>query len=103
VLVPIQPSPPDLWAAEGTLALAAAERRPARVLLNRAPAAGRLRAGVEAELARAGHERFAATLGNRVGFANAFAQGLGVTESAPRSTAAAELRTLLEELSGALR
>ena len=27
VLIPIQPSPPDLWAAEGTLILAAAERR----------------------------------------------------------------------------
>jgi chromosome partitioning protein len=103
VLVPMQPSPPDLWAAEGTLALAAAERREARVLLNRAPAAGRLRARVEDDLARAGYRRLVATLGNRVGFANAFAQGLGVTETAPRSTAAAELRALLDELAGVLR
>ena len=98
VLVPVQPSPPDLWAAEGTLKLAADERRPARILLNRAPASGKLRGAVEAEIAQAGHAAFAATLGNRIGFAAAFAQGLGVTETAPRSTAAQELRTLLAEL-----
>ena len=103
VIVPIQPSPPDLWAAEGTLALAAAERRPAMVLLNRAPASGRLRAQVEAELRAAGRPMFTATLGNRTGFAVAFAQGLAVTEAAPRSTAAAELRSVLAELEGALR
>ena len=38
------------------------------------------------------------TLGNRAGFAHAFAAGLGVTEAAPRSMAAAELRALLAEL-----
>ncbi len=46
VLVPMQPSPPDLWAADATLKLAAAEKRRVRVVLNRAPAAGRLRAAV---------------------------------------------------------
>ncbi len=103
VLVPLQPSPPDLWAAEGTLKLAATEKRRARILLNRAPAAGKLRAMVEAEMAAAGHPVFTATLGNRTGFASAFAQGLGVTEAAPRSTAAAELRSVLAELEGILR
>ena len=38
-------------------------------------------------------------LGNRTGFATAFAEGLGVTEAAPRSTAAAGIRLLLEEIS----
>jgi chromosome partitioning protein len=103
VLVPMQPSPPDLWAAEGTLHLAAEERRPVRIMLNRAPAAGRLRARVEAELARLGHPVLAATLGNRAGFAHAFAAGMGVTESAPRSVAATELRAVLAEIEGVLR
>jgi chromosome partitioning protein len=98
VLVPMQPSPPDLWAAEGTLKLAAAEKRPVRVVLNRAPAGGKLRSLVEAELARAGTPALAATLGNRTGFALAFAQGLGITETAPKSLAAAELRAVLAEL-----
>jgi len=98
VLVPLQPTPPDLWAAEGTLALALAERRPVCLVLNRAPATSRLRSVMEAELARRGLHVLPAALGNRAGFANAFAAGLGVTEAAPRSVAAAEIAALMAEL-----
>ncbi|HET9019265.1 MAG TPA: ParA family partition ATPase [Acetobacteraceae bacterium] len=100
VLVPLQPSPPDLWAAEGTLALAAAEQRAARLVLNRAPASGKLRAEVEAEVRRRGYPMLAATLGNRAGIAGAFARGLGITETAPKSVAAAEVLVLLAEVEG---
>jgi chromosome partitioning protein len=41
VLVPVQPSPPDVWAAEGTLKLAAQETRPAAIVLNRVPPTSR--------------------------------------------------------------
>ena len=95
VLVPLQPSPPDLWAAEGTLKLAREERRTMRLVLNRAPAGGALRAAVEAEIGRLGHPMLPATLGNRVGFAGAFAKGLGVSETAPRSVAAQELQAVI--------
>lgn len=98
VLVPLQPSPPDFWAAEGTLKLAAAERRPARILLNRAPASGKLRFAVEAAIAEAGYPVLTATLGNRVGFAVAFAQGLGIGETAPRSTAGREFAIVVAEI-----
>jgi chromosome partitioning protein len=98
VLVPVQPSPPDLWAAAGTLDLARAERRVARIVLNRAPAGGRLREAVEAEIRRQAYLALDAVLGNRIGFAGAFAQGAGVTETAPRSIAAVELRALRDEL-----
>src|SRR5215472_1641618 len=37
VLVPVQPSPLDLWATKATLAMAREERRPAVVVLNRVP------------------------------------------------------------------
>jgi chromosome partitioning protein len=103
VLVPIQPSPPDLWAAEGTLKLAVAEKRTARIVLNRAPNFGRLRDGVEREIKRQGYSIFSTVLGNRIGFASAFAMGLGVNEFAPRSTAAVELRSLRTEIEGVLR
>jgi chromosome partitioning protein len=103
VLVPVQPSPPDLWAAAGTLKLARDEKRPFRLILNRAPASGSLRAAVEAEIERQELPRLEATLGNRIGFAGAFAKGLGVTEAAPRSVAAAELRAVLAEILGAIR
>ncbi len=98
VLVPLQPSPPDLWAAEGTLRLAESERRPARLALNRAPAASRLRAAIEAETAARGLPMLATVLGNRAAFASAFASGLAVQEAAPRSIAAAEMAALAAEV-----
>ncbi len=98
VLVPIQPSLPDVWAAEGTLKLAADERRPAHLMFNRAPAASKLRDAIAADVGRRQVPLLRSALGNRAGFAHAFAAGLGVTEAAPRSTAAAELRALLAEV-----
>ncbi len=97
VLVPVQPSAPDLWAAEGTLKLAADERRPARLVLNRA-SAGKLRTDIEAQIARAGYLRLDTVLGNRAGVPSAFAQGLGITEAAPKSVAAAEIAALLADI-----
>ncbi len=103
VLVPMQPSAPDLWAAEGTLALAQAERRPVRLVLNRVSAGpSRLRAALEAEVGRRGLVLLP-PLGGRSAFAQAFAQGMGVTEAAPRSLAAAEVRALLASIEGMLR
>ena len=98
VLVPVQPSPPDIWAAEETLKLAAAEKRRVVIVLNRVPASGKLRETMSAKIKAAGRPLLAATIGNRTGFATAFADGLGVTEAAPRSIAANELRALLTEL-----
>ena len=98
VLIPVQPSPPDVWAAEGTLKLAAAEKRKAAIVLNRVPSAGKLRETMAAQLQQEHKPLLTATIGNRTGFASAFAQGLGITETAPRSIAANELRALLTEL-----
>jgi chromosome partitioning protein len=98
VLVPIQPSLPDVWAAEGTLRLAADERRPAHLMFNRTPPTSKLRDAIAADLGARNLPLLRSALGNRAGFAHAFAAGLGVTEAAPRSTAAAELRALLAEL-----
>lgn len=98
VLVPVQPSPPDLWAAEGTLKLAADEGRPARLVLNRVPVAARLRDAVRADILARGLPALTSELGNRTGFALAFAEGLGVIEAEPRTPAADELRALVAEL-----
>jgi chromosome partitioning protein len=98
VLVPIQPSMPDVWAAEGTLKLAADERRRAHLMFNRSPPASKLRDAIATDLADRRLPLLRSALGNRAGFAHAFAAGLGVTEAAPRSIAAAELRALLAEL-----
>jgi chromosome partitioning protein len=98
VLVPIQPSPPDVWAAEGTLKLATDEGRAARLVLNRVPAASRLGEAVRADILKRGLPALRSELGNRTGFALAFAEGLGVIEAEPRSQAADELRALIAEL-----
>jgi chromosome partitioning protein len=94
VLVPLNPSPPDLWAAEGTLKLAAEEKRKIALVFNRAPAASRLRKRMETEILARGIVLLDAALGNRAGYANAFADGLGITEAGPATQAADELRAL---------
>jgi chromosome partitioning protein len=101
VLVPVQPSPPDIWAAEGTLKLAASEGRRAVLVLNRVPTASRLREAVEADIAARKLPMLAQALGNRTAFASAFAEGLGVTEAAVRSVAADELRSLIAQIRAA--
>ena len=98
VLVPVQPSPPDIWAAEGTLRIAAEEKRPAALVLNRVPTAPKLRETADRELRARGLTPLSAALGNRTAFSHAFAEGLGVVEAAPRSAAAAELRALAEAI-----
>lgn len=92
VLIPMNPAPPDLWAAEGTLKLAAEEKRKTALMFNRAPAASRLRKRLEAEIAARGLTLLPVALANRAGYANAFADGLGVTEAGPATQAADELR-----------
>ena len=98
VLIPVQPSPPDVWAAEGTLKLAAEERRPVAIVLNRVPASPRQKDAVAAELAVREIPLLRTTIGNRTAFVDAFAAGLGVSESAPRSSAAQEIRALVAEI-----
>ena len=91
VLMPLQPSPADLWASEGTRKLATEERR---ALLNRVPAQGKMRDRMVAALAEQEVPLLEQSLGNRAHFASAFLDGLSVTEAAPRSAAAAEMRAL---------
>lgn len=102
VVVPVQPSPPDIWAAEGTLKLASEEKRPACLVLNRVAGGTKLREVVDRELHGRGLVVLPASLGNRTAFSLAFAQGLGVTEAAPRSAAATELRHLADTLLGVI-
>ena len=98
VLIPVQPSAPDIWAADGTLKLAAAEKRRATIVLNRVPSSGKLRETMVTQMRKDGKPLLTATIGNRTGFASAFAEGMAITETAPRSIAANELRALVNEL-----
>jgi chromosome partitioning protein len=101
VVVPLQPSPLDLWSAATTLRLAREENRPVLAVLNRVPARSSLVETIVAELTRDGIPIAAAMLGSRVAFAQAMAQGRGVVESAPSSIAAAEIAALAQEIAQA--
>jgi len=101
VLVPLQPSPADLWSMDGTLDLAKKEGRPLTLVLNRAPASGRLLDSVKAEIAARDLPLAGPVIGNRTAFAQAFMAGLGAVESAPKGVAAEEMRALAAALRGA--
>jgi chromosome partitioning protein len=98
VIIPVQPSPLDLWATEATLKMARDERRRALVVLNRVPARSTLTDHVAAELARSGAPVAATRIGNRIALVRAMMSGLGVVESEGASQAAAEITAFAEEV-----
>lgn len=102
VLVPVQPSPLDIWASRTTLETAAREARQAAVVLTRVPPRGRSLDEAQAALAKDGHPALSARLGNRQAFVASLGRGLGVVESEPRSAAAHEVRALAAESWGEL-
>ncbi|MDE3016920.1 MAG: ParA family protein [Pseudomonadota bacterium] len=94
ILIPVQPSPTDLWATKATLELAKAEKIPVKVLLNRVPANSRLAGIIREELT----DLAETTLGSRVLFAAALMEGRAATEVEPGSRAAGEVKALVKEI-----
>jgi chromosome partitioning protein len=107
VLIPVQPSPYDVWAAAETVQLI----REARVMKERLLAAfvinrriARTAIGRDAAEALAQFEDvpiLAAALTQRVVYAESAAKGLSVIEAAPTSEAAREIEALAREVLGA--
>jgi chromosome partitioning protein len=98
VLVPVQPSPMDVWATRPTLELARQERVPALLVLNRVPARANLTELMASALQGLGAPIAAAQIGNRVALAAALAEGRGIVEAAPTSRAADEVVALAKEV-----
>jgi chromosome partitioning protein len=101
VLIPMQPSALDLWATEATLKMARDERRRPLLVLNRVPPRSGLTDRIVGDLAGSGAPIAETRIGNRIALVRAMAAGLGVTESAGASLAAAEISALAGELSSA--
>lgn len=94
VLVPMQPSPTDLWATGKTLEYADAEKKLVKVLLNRYSPNMKIAKNLnfpEAYLLRT-------YLGNRVGFASSMAHGKTILETEPSSQASQEVKELINEI-----
>ncbi|PKU25944.1 cobyrinic acid a,c-diamide synthase [Telmatospirillum siberiense] len=102
ILVPLQPSPVDLWATKPTLELAKREKGAALLLLNRAPARGKLLDHVRARISEEGLPLARTVLGNRSAFAASMMEGKGVVETHPKSAAATEIQELAEEIGAIL-
>ena len=108
VLIPVQPSPYDVWAAADTVALI----REARVMKEHLDAAfvvnrriARTAIGRDAADALAQFEDvrvLATALHQRVIYAESVAKGLAVVEAAPSSEAAREIEALAAEVLGAM-
>jgi chromosome partitioning protein len=101
-VVPVQPSPFDLWATAETLKMAHDEHRRSLVVLNRVPPRSGLTDEIVAQLGRIAPSIAATRIGNRVVLARAMALGLGVVETANATPAAAEITALAEEVRSSL-
>lgn len=97
VVVPVQPTPVDLWATEATLELVERGGPPAVLVVNRAPAR-LLPAATLAALAALPAPLAAVQIVNRVAYGAIMGQGGTVLESLPSGKAAAEIRALAAEL-----
>jgi len=102
-IVPVGPSPLDLWSSKETLSLIQQARKrnrklKAKLLICRRIA--RTRVGREAReaLETYGIEIFKTEIGQRVAYVEAMTSGLSVLEYAPHSEAAAEIVSLCEEI-----
>jgi len=98
ILVPVQPSPMDLWATKPTLELARREKSQALLILNRLPSRGKLADLIRAKIDAEKMPVAQTVLGNRSAFAASMMEGKGVVETQPKGTAAEEIRGLATEI-----
>ena len=98
VVVPVQPTPMDLWATEPTLAMIDAEGASSVLILNRVIARALLTGEISEAVGKLGHRVAKATYGSRVAYAASIGQGSTVLETEPWSLAAEEARTVAREV-----
>ncbi|MGI4776058.1 MAG: AAA family ATPase [Janthinobacterium lividum] len=94
VLVPLQPSPTDLWATSLTTEFTRSEKKLTRLVLNRCNQSAVMTKKITPELVNL----LQTYLGNRVAFSNCLVKGMCVTETEPHSIAAQEIKSLTKEV-----
>ena len=98
VVVPVQPSPMDLWATQATLDLAKQEKTAVLLVLNRVPPRANLADVMEQAASKLGVKLAKTKLGNRVALAAALLEGRGIAEVSPSSAAGREIAALAKEI-----
>ncbi len=97
-IIPVQPSPVDMWATEPTVRLAAEERVPLLLVLNRVPPRTTLTEEIVQGLKAYDASIANTTLGNRVLLASSLLVGRGIGEYSPKSQACEEINALAAEV-----
>lgn len=98
VVIPVQPTPLDFWATMPTLEIAAGDKKPVLLVLNRVTPRALLTATMITRLGEYKVRVAKSPLGNRVAFAESIGAGRTVLETAARSVAATEVRALAKEI-----
>lgn len=97
IVVPVQPSPMDLWATRPTLDLATKERARTLLVLNRMPSRGKMLETIRRKIEEDELPLAQNALGNRVAFAASMMEGKGVVETG-KDAAAQEIQALAREI-----
>lgn len=98
VVVPVQPSPVDVWSTASTLELTAKERATPLLVLNRVPARASLTDEMAAAIGEYGARLADTRIGNRTAFAASITRGRTAMETERSGKAATEIRSLTAEL-----
>lgn len=98
VVIPVQPTPMDLWATRTTLDMLSSSGLAGVIVLNRLPARGRLAGEMVEAMTGMGGDIAASALGNRVAFAECLGRGLTVLDRGGNAKAVAEIKALADEL-----
>jgi chromosome partitioning protein len=99
VLIPMQPSPTDIWATTPIIDLIKREEKSYAILLNRVPHNSRIAKEICAEFDQ---NILKHTLGNRVSFAASLITGRTANEVEPSGLAAEEVNAVVKELTSVM-
>lgn len=94
VIIPMQPSPTDLWATHNTTEFCKQNNIPFQILLNRIPHNCKILPTLVKNLENV----LNTMLGNRVAFSSTLFEGKCITETQPTSLAANEIKSLANEI-----
>lgn len=99
VIIPMQPSPTDLWATKATVELCTTENANFRILMNRVTPSSKLAITAKKEFANT----LKHCLNNRVLFASSIQDGRSAMEVQPKSLAAEDVKSVVKEVLSALK
>lgn len=99
VLIPVQPSPTDIWATKATVDLATSEGIEYAIILNRVTHNSKLAEEVQKAFKK---NVCKSQISNRVAFASSLLEGRCVMETQPKGPASEEIKKLVTEVTAKL-